>query len=117
MKRILSTLALVAMLCATLGLAVQAKEGKTMTWTGWVSDSACGAKGMSADHKACASKCVAEKNASWVFVNSKTKAVLNIHNQDAVQADAALGHEVKLTGHLMDDGSIHVDKIAPASAM
>ncbi len=117
MKRILSTMALVAMLCATLGLAVQAKEGKTMTWTGWVSDSSCGAKGMSADHKACASKCVAEKNASWVFVNSKTKAVLNIHNQDAIQAEAALGHEVKLTGHLMDDGSVHVDKIAPASAM
>jgi hypothetical protein len=50
-------------------------------------------------------------------VNSKTKAVLNIHNQDAINADSALGQEVKLTGHLMDDGSIHVDSVAPASGM
>jgi hypothetical protein len=117
MKKILSTMALVAMLCAALGLAVQAKEGKTTTWTGWVSDSSCGAKGTSADHKACASKCVKEKGASWVFVNTKTKAILNIHNQDAINADSDLGQEVKLTGHLMDDGSIHVDKVAPASGM
>ncbi len=116
MKKMLSTFALVAMVFATIGLAVQAKEDKTMTWTGWVSDSACAAKGTSADHKACAVKCVKEKGASWVFVNSQTKAVLNIHNQDAVNADSDLGQEVKVTGHLMDDGSLHVDKIASAGS-
>jgi hypothetical protein len=114
MKKVLSTFALFAMVLATLSLAVHAKEGKTSTWTGWISDSACAAKGTNADHKACAEKCVKEKGASWVFVNSKSKAVLNIHNQDAVNAENDLGHEVNVTGNVMDDGSLHVDKIAAA---
>jgi hypothetical protein len=114
MKKVLSTLALAAMLVATLSLAVHAKSDKTTSWTGWISDSACAAKGMSASHKDCAVKCVKEKGASWVFVDAKTKDVLNIHNQDAVNADNDLGQEVKVTGHLMDDGSLHVDKIAAA---
>jgi hypothetical protein len=116
MKKVLSTLALTTMLLAALSLAVSAKEGKTMTWTGWLSDSSCAAKGMNADHKACAIKCVKEKGASWVFVDTKSKKVLSIHNQDAVTEDH-LGHEVKVTGHLMDDGSLHVDSIAPAQNM
>ena len=111
MRKVLSTFALLAMLLVTLSLA--GAQEKTSTWTGWISDSGCAAKGMSADHKDCAIKCVKEKGASWVFVNSQTKAVLNIHNQDAVNSDTDLGGEVKVTGHLMDDGSLHVDKIAP----
>ncbi len=111
MKKVLSAVSLFAMLLATLGLAVHAKEGKTSTWTGWISDSSCAAKGASADHKACAIKCVKEKGSSWIFVNSKSKAVLNIHNQDAVNTDTDLGQEVTVTGHLTDDGSLHVDKI------
>ena len=117
MKKLLGTFALLAMLVATLGVAVQAKEGKSMAWTGWISDSSCGVKGMTADHKACAMKCVKEHGASYVFVNSKTKAVLNIHNQDAFNADNDLGHEVSVSGHLMDDGSVHIDKIAAAGGM
>ena len=116
MKKLLSTFALAAVVLATLSLAIHAKEGKTTTWTGWVSDSSCGAKGMSADHKACASKCVKEHGATWVFVNSENKAVLNIHNQDAVNADSSVGHQVTVTGHLTDDGSLHVDSIAPAKS-
>jgi hypothetical protein len=98
-------------LVATVGLSTIAAD-KTMTWTGWISDSHCGAKGMSADHKACAETCVKTKGASWVFVSAKTKKVIAISNQDAVDPDAALGHEVKLTGTLAADGSVHVDKIA-----
>ena len=112
MKKVLSAFALLAMLLGTLTLSASAKE-KDKTWTGWISDSSCAAKGTSADHRDCAIKCVKEKGASWVFVNSKTKAVLNIHNQDAVTEDH-VGHEVKVTGHLMDDGTLHVESIAPA---
>jgi hypothetical protein len=112
MKKVLSAFALLAMLLGTLTLATSAKE-KDKTWTGWISDSSCAAKGTSADHRDCAIKCVKEKGASWVFVNTKTKAVLNIHNQDAVTEDH-VGHEVKVTGHLMDDGTLHVESIAPA---
>jgi hypothetical protein len=112
MKKALSTFALLVMLFGTLTLVASAKE-KSKTWTGWISDSACAAKGVSADHRDCAIKCVKEKGTSWVFVNTKTKAVLNIHNQDAVTEDH-VGHEVKVTGHLMDDGTLHVESIAPA---
>ncbi len=117
MRKVLNTFALLAVLLATLSLAASANDTKGKNWTGWISDSACAAKGTNADHKACAAKCVKEKGASWVFVNAKTKAVLNIHNQDAVNPDTDLGQEVKVTGHLMGDGTLHVEKIAPAKSM
>jgi hypothetical protein len=110
-----SVFGLLAMLFATLSLAAPARaQGmKTMTWTGWISDSSCGAKGANAEHKACAMKCVKEKGASYVFVNTKSKKVLPIHNQDAV-TEANLGQELKVTGHMMDDGSVHIDSISNA---
>jgi hypothetical protein len=114
MRKTAIAIGVLAVLFATLSLATVA-DSKTMTWTGWISDSHCGAKGMSADHKACAETCVKTKGASWVFVNGADKKVLNIHNQDVVNADKDLGQEVKVTGHLMEDGTLHVDKIAPKS--
>jgi hypothetical protein len=116
MKKLLTTSGLLAMLLATLsfGVATRAQEmGKTMTWTGWISNSACGAKDANAAGKECTEKCVKDKGASYVFVNEKTKKVIPIHNQDAV-TDANLGQEVKVTGHMME-GQIHVDSIANAS--
>jgi hypothetical protein len=114
MKKVLTTGGLLAMLLATLsfGAATHAQEAKTMTWTGWISDSACGAKGANANAKDCTVKCVKDKGASYVFVNSKTKKVIPIHNQDAV-TEANLGQEVKVTGHMME-GQLHVDSIANA---
>jgi hypothetical protein len=117
MKKALTTFSLLAALFATLSLSAIGQDMKTMTWKGWISDSACGAKGMSADHKDCSIKCVKDKGATWVFVDSKTKKVIPIHNQDAVTPDSNLGMEVKLTGHMMDNGTVHVDSIAPAMKM
>jgi len=114
MRKAAIAIGLLAVLFATLSLATVADD-KAMSWTGWISDSHCGAKGMSADHKACAQTCVKTKGASYVFVNSADKKVINIHNQDSINADQDLGTEVKVTGHMMDDGSLHVDKIAPKS--
>jgi hypothetical protein len=115
MRKTLGAVVVFAMLFATLGLIASAQD-KTQTWTGWISDSSCGAKGTSADHRDCAIKCVKEHSAKWVFVNSGTKTVLNIHNQDAVIPESSLGQEVQVTGHAMDDGSIHIDSIAPVPA-
>ena len=110
MKKVISALGLLAVLFATIGLATVADQ-KTATWTGWISDDHCGAKGMSADHKACATTCI--KNGSkFVFVNGADKKVLAIKNQDAVSGEKNLGQEVKVTGQLLDDGSLHVDSIA-----
>jgi hypothetical protein len=114
MKRIVTAFGLVAFLAAAIGLSTAA-DNKTMTWSGWISDSHCGAKGMSADHKACAKLCVTKNGSSWVFVNNADKKVIAIHNQDAVNADKDLGAAVKVTGHLMDDGSLHIDAIAAGS--
>lgn len=87
-------------------------DDKTQTWAGWISDDHCGAKGAMPEHKACAEKCVKDKGAAYVFVDTKTKSVHKIHNQDAVKS-ADIGSEVKLTGHVMEDGAIHVDSITP----
>jgi len=85
------------------------------TWTGWISDSGCGAKGASASHKNCATTCVKEKGAKWVLVNSADKKVYEIDNQDAV-SESNVGMEVKVTG-AMKDNAIHVDSIAAAGGM
>ena len=115
MKKAISMFGLLAVLLATIGLSSRADE-KSMTWTGWISDSHCGAKGTNAAHKACASTCVTKNNASWVFVNGKDNKVIAIKNQDAVKPDEALGHPVTVTGHMNADGSLQVDSIAEAKS-
>jgi hypothetical protein len=113
MKRVLSTLSMAAVTLVALGfLAVG--QLRADTWTGWISDSGCGAKGAAASHKACALKCV-KGGGKYVFVDSATKAVTPIHNQDAVSADN-VGMEVTVTGSLTDDKQIHVESIAAAKA-
>jgi hypothetical protein len=115
MRKSLSTISAAAVLVVALHITGLSKP-KSATWTGWISDSGCGAKGMTADHKDCALKCAHEKGAKFVFVNSESKQVFDIHNQDAVK-DSEVGQEVKVIGQLMKDKSIHVDSIAPASGM
>lgn len=105
MRKVVLSVAVLLALAVALNAAA-----KSESWTGWISDSNCGAKGMSADHKACATKCVKEKGAKWVFVDTKTKTVHAIHNQDAVK-ESDLGHEVVVTGSVQADKSIHVDSI------
>ena len=112
MRKVVPVLAILALVISIASLTYA--DEKTMTWTGWISDSKCAAKGAAASHKDCAVKCVKEKGASYVFVDTKTKAVVNIHNQDAVKDDD-LGKEVKVSGHKMGDGSIHIDSVMAAS--
>ena len=112
MKRTFSTLTLVPATLLALGfLAIG--QARADSWTGWISDGGCGAKGASAAHKSCTLKCVKDKGAQYVFVNSATKDVFPIHNQDAV-SEANVGMEVTVNGSVMDDKSIHVESIAPA---
>jgi hypothetical protein len=117
MMRALNMFGLFAMLLATLSLAVPARASgkemtKAMTYTGWISDSNCGAKGANAGHKACAEKCV-KMGAKYVFVDSKTKAVDKISNQTSI-SDADLGHEVEVTGYKTKTGVLHVESIKEA---
>ena len=83
-------------LCAAM-LALGA-EG---SWTGYISDSVCGAKGANEKHADCAMKCVKEKGAKYVFVNDADHKVYSIDAQDMVAAHA--GHHVTVKGSVDGD--------------
>jgi len=80
---------------------------KDKTWDGWISDSKCGAKGASADHEACAKKCIGAGEKP-VFVTDKDQKVVPISNPEAVQDQ--IGHHVQVSGELKD-GSLHVANV------
>ena len=96
----------------TLTVAALAGAGTKGTWTGWVTDEHCGAKGASADHKACAEKCL-KNGGKLVFYNTNDKKIYALDNQDL--AKQHIGHEVKVTGEA-EGKSIKVASIAPAGA-
>jgi len=102
-------------LAATLfaGALAMAAEG---TWTGYISDSACGAKGAKEGQAECTAKCVKEHGAKYVFVDDKDKKVYAIDDQDKVAAHA--GHHVTVKGSVEGD-SLKLSSIdmAPAKSM
>ena len=75
--------------------------GADGSWTGYISDSICGAKGANESHAACATKCVKEKGAKYVFVNDADHKVYAIDAQDKVAAHA--GHHVVVKGTVKGD--------------
>ncbi|MGH9404004.1 MAG: hypothetical protein ACRD2P_18130 [Terriglobia bacterium] len=112
MKKLYSMTGIATMLFLVFSLPALSKP-KAATWVGWISDSSCGAKGMSASHKDCALACVHQKGAKFVFV-TEDKTVHTIRNQSAVK-DADVGEEVSVTGRLLKDGSIDIKSISPSS--
>jgi Putative zinc-finger len=106
-----STAAVLAI--ALIGLWMVNNRQSTFAATGWISDSICGAKGASADMKDCTISCVKNRGATYVFVYSKTKQVVNIQNQNAIHPDSDIGEEVMIAG-AMSDGSLHIANIRPA---
>lgn len=71
------------------------------TLTGYISDSHCGAKGAKEGHAECATKCVKEHGAKYVFVNDTDHKVYAIDAQDKVAAHA--GHHVTVKGTVEGD--------------
>src|SRR5246500_3013784 len=71
------------------------------SWTGWISDSQCGAKGANAQAGECTTKCVKEHGAKYVFVNDADKKVYVVDAQDKVAAHA--GHHVTVKGTVEGD--------------
>jgi len=108
MKKMIVLFALLALTVAALAGAAGTKG----SWTGWVTDEHCGAKGASADHKACAEKC-AGGGSKLVFYNTADKKIYGLDKQDVAKAN--LGHEVKVTGEL-DGKNIKVESISAAGA-
>lgn len=78
----------------------------TETWTGYISDSDCGAKGNNADHAACAKKCVKGGAAPVLVVGDKVYSISN-----PKKATKFIGDKVTITGTLTGD-AIAIDKIS-----
>lgn len=97
MKKILLILLL------SVSFVVYAAPG---SWTGYISDSDCGAKGDKADHAACAAKCIKNGALPVLVVNDK---VYNI--ADTAKVMPFVGKKVTITGTL-DGETLKVDKIA-----
>jgi hypothetical protein len=70
------------------------------TWTGYISDSNCGAKGANDNARECTIKCV-KGGAKYVFVNDGDKKVYVVDAQDKVAAHA--GHHVTVKGKVEGD--------------
>jgi hypothetical protein len=85
------------------------QTNQTSTWVGWITDNKCGAKSAHADHKDCAIRCVTKQGQSWVFV-PYDGVVMGIQNQKAVYR-SAIGHEVKVTGRIAEDGLLYIEGI------
>lgn len=110
MKKItIAMVCLVAALALTLPLSAAPTAG---SWTGWITDSHCGASGAKAEHKGCAEKCV-KGGSSLLLYNSADKKLYKLDKQDL--ALQHLGHEVTVTGKV-DGDSIAVESITKAAA-
>jgi hypothetical protein len=81
------------------------------TMTGYISDSHCGAKGAKPGHEECATKCVKEHDAKYVFVSDADHKVYTIEDQDKVAAHA--GHHVTVKGTVNGD-NLNVASISMA---
>ena len=71
-------------------------DNKDGSWTGWVTDSMCGAKGASAKHADCAKKCVDGGHGKYALYNPADKKVYSLDPQEKLAEHA--GHFVKVTG-------------------
>lgn len=97
MSKRLLICAIALFIAATMSLAV----GKEGSWTGWITDTHCGAKGDSAKHANCAKKCVEGMGAKYALYNPADKKVYGLDPQDKAAAHA--GHNVTVKGTVEGD--------------
>lgn len=92
-------------LALALVLSVFALTAMAGEWTGYISDSKCGAKGAKDEHADCAVKCV-KSGAAPVFVTDGK--VYKIEDTSKVQDH--IGHKVTITGELKGD-TVQVESV------
>jgi hypothetical protein len=106
------TTVLLLTLLAVAALALPASAGTKGSWTGWITDTSCGAKGANADHKDCAAKCAARGD-KLVLFNAGDKKLYALDNQNLAKEN--IGHEVKVTGEV-SGAAIKVESISTVEA-
>jgi hypothetical protein len=79
-------------------------------WTGYISDSKCGAEGAKADHEACAKKCIKEGATAVFVVDKKVYAI-----SDPKKVKEFIGKKVVVTGEIKGD-KIEIENISKAPA-
>lgn len=113
MKKSISRV-LVAALVVSLASFAYAGEPVEGSWTGWVTDTGCGAKGAKAEHADCAHKCVKEKGAKYALYTADDKQVWVLSNQE--EAGKMAGQEVTVKGKAdKEKMTIEVASIEPAA--
>ena len=93
------------MLVVFFSMAI-AYAGDPGTWTGYISDSHCGAKGNNDGHAACAKKCIKEGYAPVFVVGDKVYTI-----SDTKKVSKFIGDKVTITGTITGD-AIAIDKIS-----
>ena len=107
-KRI-AILFVAVLVAAALGVAAAEKsKDKGTAYTGWVTDTHCGAKGAKEGHEGCAKKCVEGQGAKYALVTPADGKVYTLDPQDKAAPHA--GHHVKVTG-TVDAGTLTVESI------
>jgi hypothetical protein len=84
----------------------------SQTWTGWITDAACGVKNANSEGKSCALACYKNGSKLVLYVKADDELYEIDQQEKAVQH---LGHEVSVTG-FMKDGKIKVSKIEEHTA-
>jgi len=111
MVKFLSLLAAVVLAVAP-AMAADAVKGE---WTGYITDTHCGANGANAEHTAaCVEKCMKGGSKAQLYVSSEKKAYeLN----DFSKVKALVGQKITVKGSLDSaTGTITVDSAAKASS-
>ena len=78
------------------GFSLASAKDKEGSWTGWITDSMCGAKHGSANPAECTNKCVKDHGAKYALYNSADKKVYALDPQAKLAEHA--GQFVKVTG-------------------
>ncbi len=71
------------------------------SWTGWITDTHCGAKGASPKHADCAKKCVEGQGSKYALFSPSDKKVYTLDPQDKAAGHA--GHYVTVKGTAQGD--------------
>jgi hypothetical protein len=76
------------------------------TWTGYISDSHCGAKGNNDGHAACAKKCIKDGYAPVFVVGDKVYTI-----NDPKKVSNYIGQKVRITGTITGE-ALDIEKIS-----
>ncbi len=104
----------VGLMIVSLFLVLPATPQTTqVTVTGWMTDTACGAKGANALHIGCAKRKVASGKAKYAFYDERARRLYVLADQQA--AEQYLGQHLQVSGTLSFDARQNTDVLAISS--